>query len=122
MRTNDYIKITNMRVYAYHGVLPEEKENGQEFFLNAKVYVDMRKAGLTDDLEDTLNYDRLCVFLQEIFKEKTFDLIEAAAEYPVSRFEENTSPPKSIAKALIRIRIGTKSPTPVNAELPISGI
>lgn len=83
MRTNDYIKITNMRVYAYHGVLPEEKENGQEFFLNAKVYVDMRKAGLTDDLEDTLNYDRLCVFLQEIFKEKTFDLIEAAAEYTV---------------------------------------
>ena len=83
MRTNDYIKITNMRVYAYHGVLPEEKANGQEFFLNAKVYVDMRKAGLTDDLEDTLNYDRLCVFLQEIFKEKTFDLIEAAAEYTV---------------------------------------
>lgn len=82
-RTNDYIKITNMRVYAYHGVLEEEKINGQEFFLNAKVYVDMRKAGLSDDLEDALNYDRLCVFLQEVFKEKKFDLIEAAAEYTV---------------------------------------
>lgn len=82
-RTNDYIKITNMSVYAYHGVLEEEKINGQEFFLNAKVYVDMRKAGLSDDLEDALNYDRLCVFLQEVFKEKKFDLIEAAAEYTV---------------------------------------
>lgn len=82
-RTTDYIKITNMRVFAHHGVLPEEKENGQEFFLNAKVYVDMRKAGLSDNLEDTLDYDRLCVFLQEVFKEETFDLIEAAAEYTV---------------------------------------
>lgn len=82
-RTNDFIKITNMRVYAYHGVLPEEKENGQEFFLNAKVYLDMRNAGRFDDLEQTINYDKLCVFLQEVFKECRFDLIEAAAEYTV---------------------------------------
>lgn len=82
-RTNDYIKIKNMKVFAHHGVLPEETENGQDFFLNAKVYVDMRKAGLTDQLEDALNYDELCIFLQEVFKEKTFKLIEAAAEYTV---------------------------------------
>ncbi len=82
-RTNDCITIKNMRVYAYHGVLPEEQENGQEFFLNAKVYVDMRKAGLTDKLEDAIDYDMLCVFLQEVFKEKRFKLIEAAAEYTV---------------------------------------
>ena len=82
-RTNDYIKITNLRVFAHHGVLPEEKKNGQEFFLNAKVYVDMRKAGISDNLEDAVNYDKLCDFLNEIFKDKTFDLIEAAAEYTV---------------------------------------
>lgn len=82
-RTKDYIKITNMKVFAHHGVLPEEKTNGQEFFLNAKVYVNMRKAGLSDNLEDALNYDMLCIFLQEVFKEKKFDLIEAAAEYTV---------------------------------------
>lgn len=82
-RTNDYIKITNLRVYAYHGVLEEEKEEGQEFFLNAKIYIDMRKPGMTDDLNDTLNYDELCDYLQDLFREKTFDLIEAAAEYTV---------------------------------------
>ena len=41
-RTNDFIKVTNMKVFAYHGVLEEEKKNGQDFYLNAKVYVDMR--------------------------------------------------------------------------------
>jgi len=82
-RTNDYIKITNMKVFAHHGVLPEEKENGQDFYLNAKVWVDMRKAGLTDKLEDTVNYNMLCIFLAEVFAERKFELIEAAAEYTV---------------------------------------
>lgn len=80
-RTNDFIKVTNMKVFAYHGVLEKEKKNGQDFFLNAKVYVDMRKAGLTDKLEDTINYDSVCIFLAEVFAEKVFDTIEAAAEY-----------------------------------------
>lgn len=80
-RTNDFIKVTNLKVFAYHGVLEEEKKKGQDFYLNAKVYVDMRKAGLTDRLEDTINYDSVCIFLAEVFAEKQFDTIEAAAEY-----------------------------------------
>ena len=80
-RTNDFIKVTNMKVFANHGVLEEEKINGQDFYLNAKVYVDMRMAGLTDKLEDTINYDMICIYLAEVFAEKTFDTIEAAAEY-----------------------------------------
>ena len=80
-RTNDFIKVTNLKVFAYHGVLEEEKKNGQDFYLNAKVYVDMRKAGLTDRLEDTINYDSVCIFLAEVFAEKQFETIEAAAEY-----------------------------------------
>ena len=82
-RTNDFIKVTNMKVFAYHGVLEEEKKNGQDFYLNAKVYVDMRKVGLSDQLNDTINYDLVCICLTEIFAEKQFDTIEAAAEYTV---------------------------------------
>ncbi|MBQ2901849.1 MAG: 2-amino-4-hydroxy-6-hydroxymethyldihydropteridine diphosphokinase [Agathobacter sp.] len=88
-RTNDFIKVTNMKVFAYHGVLEEEKKNGQDFYLNAKVYVDMRKAGLTDQLEDTINYDSVCIFLAEVFAEKQFDTIEAAAEYTLQEIIVN---------------------------------
>lgn len=84
-RTNDFIKVTNMKVFAYHGVLEQEKKNGQDFYLNAKVYVDMRKAGLTDALEDTINYDLICISLNEVFAQKCFDTIEAAAEYTVQK-------------------------------------
>lgn len=82
-RAKDFISIKNLKVFAHHGVLPEEKENGQDFYLNAKVYVDMRKAGQTDQLADALNYDLLCTFLAEVFEECDYDLIEAAAEYTV---------------------------------------
>lgn len=88
-RTNDFIKVTNMKLFAYHGVLEEEKKKGQEFYLNAKVYVDMRLAGLTDKLEDTINYDQVCIFLAEVFVEKQFDTIEAAAEYTVQEIMVN---------------------------------
>lgn len=88
-RTNDFIKVTNMKVFAYHGVLEEEKKTGQDFYLNAKVYVDMRKAGLTDNLEDTINYDMICIYLSEVFAEKLFDTIEAAAEYTVQEIMVN---------------------------------
>ena len=88
-RTNDFIKVTNMKIFAYHGVLAEEKKNGQDFYLNAKVYVDMRLAGLTDKLEKTINYDQVCIFLAEVFAEKQFDTIEAAAEYTVQEIMVN---------------------------------
>lgn len=88
-RTNDFIKVTNMKVFAHHGVLEEEKRNGQDFYLNAKVYVDMRKVGLTDKLEDTINYDQICIFLAEVFAENVFDTIEAAAEYTVQEIIVN---------------------------------
>ena len=83
--TNDFIKVVNMPVFAYHGVLAEEKATGQEFFLNAKVYVDMRTAGLSDHLEDTINYDKICIYLKEVFAEKCFDTIEAAGEYTTEK-------------------------------------
>ena len=47
----DQIRITGLEVYAHHGVFPEEKEKGQHFFLDAVLYTDSRKAGLTDDLD-----------------------------------------------------------------------
>lgn len=79
-RTRDFIKITNLKIYAYHGVLKEEKENGQEFFLNLKLYHSLRKAGLSDVLEDAINYDEVCTFVTEIFTKEVYDLIEKAAE------------------------------------------
>lgn len=83
MRTNDFIKVTNLKIFAHHGVLEEEKQNGQDFYLNAKIYLELRKAGMTDALDETVNYDEICICIAEVFAKKVFDTIEAAAEYTV---------------------------------------
>lgn len=76
----DYITITGLKVFAHHGVLEEEKKNGQDFYLNAKLFVDCHKAGLSDELRDALNYAEVCQYMTEEFKCDSHDLIEKACE------------------------------------------
>lgn len=77
----DMIKITNLEIFAHHGVFPEETRDGQNFYINAKLYLDCRKAGQTDDLEQSVNYGEVCHFMTKYLKEHTFLLLESAAEH-----------------------------------------
>lgn len=47
----DKICIRRLEVYAYHGVYEEEKRLGQKFYITAELELDTRKAGVTDDLQ-----------------------------------------------------------------------
>lgn len=77
----DYIKITGLKIFAHHGVLPEEKKNGQDFYINARLFYSMKQPGKTDDLNYAINYAQVCAFMTETFTAQSFDLIEAAAEH-----------------------------------------
>lgn len=77
----DYIEIIGLKLYAYHGVLQEEQKNGQDFYINARLFYSMKKPGQSDCISDALNYAQVCAFIGETFTGKRFDLIEAAAEY-----------------------------------------
>ena len=50
------IILENIKIYAYHGVLPEEKILGTFYIVNAEIVADITKAAETDDLNDTINY------------------------------------------------------------------
>lgn len=50
------IILENMEFYAYHGVLPHESELGNTFVIRLEMEVDTQKAGTTDHLDDTVNY------------------------------------------------------------------
>lgn len=76
----DEIRIENLEVYAYHGVYPEEKEKGQEFYVNAILYTDTGNAGRKDELELSTDYGEVCHFISKWMKEHTYRLIEAVAE------------------------------------------
>ncbi|SFB04089.1 dihydroneopterin aldolase / 2-amino-4-hydroxy-6-hydroxymethyldihydropteridine diphosphokinase [Acetitomaculum ruminis DSM 5522] len=76
----DYVNINNLEIFANHGVFPEENFLGQKFLVSAKMGVDIRKAGLSDDLNNTLNYGEICQYITDFMKNNTFKLIETVVE------------------------------------------
>lgn len=79
----DEIRIENLKIFAHHGVFAEEKEKGQDFYVNAVLYTDLRKAGLKDDLTLSTHYGEVSLLIQKCLTEETYDLIEKAAEVTV---------------------------------------
>lgn len=76
----DKIVIKDLEIYAHHGVFPEEKEKGQNFLVTVEMCVNLRDAGMKDDLKKTVNYAEVCEDIRQIMTGSRFDLIEAAAE------------------------------------------
>ena len=79
-QVQDCITIKNLELYCHHGVLKEENVLGQRFVISAKLYMDLHKAGETDDIHDSVNYAEVAHYMKECMEEKSFCLIEAAAE------------------------------------------
>lgn len=75
----DKIYIENLEVFAHHGVLAEETENGQNFYVNAVLYTDTTKSAKDDNLELTVNYAEVCDFIVNYMQNNTFKLIETVA-------------------------------------------
>lgn len=77
----DCIEIRELEVYCHHGVFKEENVLGQKFLISIILYTDTKMAGVSDDLEQSVDYAKVSYFVKERMEEKNFKLIEAAAEY-----------------------------------------
>ena len=77
---SDQILLEGMRFYAYHGVNPEERALGQRFTVDVVLAVDLRRAGQSDDLADTVSYSAVYKLVRRIVEGEPHDLIEAVAE------------------------------------------
>lgn len=77
----DEIHIRGLDVFAHHGVFPEENRLGQHFIVNAVLYTNTRRAGLTDTLEQTTNYGEVCQEITLFLQERAWKLLEAAVEH-----------------------------------------
>ncbi len=76
----DKILMEGLAFHGYHGVLKEEKKLGQKFFVDVILYVDLKKAGKTDDLNYTVNYEEVYRIIEKIIKNEQYNLLEALAE------------------------------------------
>lgn len=87
----DQIKITDLEVFANHGVFPEENKLGQKFLISAVLYTDTRKAGKTDDLTASIHYGEVSAFITKYMKEHTYQLLERVAETLVEEMLKSIS-------------------------------
>ena len=70
-----YLKLENLRFYAYHGVMPQERIVGNEYVVNIRLKVNVSKAMMSDDVADTVNYAEV------------FECIKAEMEIPSNLIE-----------------------------------
>ena len=80
MEKMDKIIIKDLEIYANHGVLKEERELGQKFVVSCVLYLDTRKAASDDDINQTIDYGKICFRITRFLTEHTYKLIETAAE------------------------------------------
>ena len=80
MLARDRIALRGLKFFAYHGMLREEKVLGQTFIVDIDLYTDLRNAGKTDQVEDTINYAEVYARIKTIVTTEKYHLIERLAE------------------------------------------
>jgi dihydroneopterin aldolase len=71
------IELRRLRLHGRHGVYPHEKEQGQDFVFD--VQLDVGERGLSDRLEDAVDYSEVASTVQEVSDARSYDLLEALA-------------------------------------------
>ena len=72
------IELKDVRLYAYHGVLEQERRVGGEYSVSLRVHYNISKAMESDDVNDTLNYALLLDIIKEEMAQPS-DLLEHVA-------------------------------------------
>ena len=76
----DRITLTGVTAHGYHGVLPQERQNGQPFIVDAVLYCETRQAAHTDRLEDTVDYAAVAQAIVNVVTGEPVNLIEVLAD------------------------------------------
>lgn len=76
----DKIIIQNLRLRTIVGVYPEEKKKKRDVIVNLTLFCELRTAGISDKLSDTVDYKSVETKIGELVEKGNFNLIEKIAE------------------------------------------
>jgi dihydroneopterin aldolase len=77
---HDRILLEGMVFHGRHGVLPAERELGQPFVVDVEMRLDLRPAGLSDDLAKTVDYSEVHRLAKQVVEGDPAGLTETVAE------------------------------------------
>lgn len=75
----DRIQLTGLRVRGRHGVYEAERRDGQDFLVDATLWLDSRPAAASDDVADTVDYGVLAERIAAVVAGEPVNLIETLA-------------------------------------------
>jgi dihydroneopterin aldolase len=81
----DRIELRGLRAVGTHGALPEEQQRAQPFEVDLDVKADLRVAGQSDALADTVDYGALAEIAAAEVAGPHVDLLERLAERIAAR-------------------------------------
>ncbi|KAJ4823327.1 hypothetical protein Tsubulata_001493 [Turnera subulata] len=79
MGGGDKLILRGLKFHGFHGVLPEERILGQKFLIDVDAWMDLRIAGKSDCLSDTISYTDIYGIVKEIVEGPPHNLLESVA-------------------------------------------
>lgn len=77
--SHDRIDIKGIHGFGHHGVFEFEKREGQDFYVDISLHLDLQKASTSDALADTVDYGVISTISKEEIEGPAVDLIERLA-------------------------------------------
>ncbi|MBE0428449.1 MAG: dihydroneopterin aldolase [Thermoleophilia bacterium] len=99
------ITIKGLEVFAHHGVLPEEREQGQRFLFDIGISLKRSAASESDKLEDTVDYAAVCDVAVETATGESCRLLEKLAAMVADAILESFP-------AIDRVKVRVAKPEP----------
>ena len=92
------ITLEGIRVFAFHGHLPEEKKLGGHFIVNVWIEADTSEVEKTDDLNNTVDYVKIIAIVKEKMAIRS-DMIEV----PTKRIVDAILPLNKVRKVTVEV-------------------
>ena len=84
----DIIRLNKMRFRAFHGCTKEEIEKGGIVEVDLEIAGDLQQARLSDDLEDTFDFNVIYGIVSKTVLETRYNLLEALGEEIYRRLQD----------------------------------
>lgn len=99
--SSDVIRLHNAVFYAYHGVLSDEQTLGGKFEVDVDLHCDLSRGARSDNLRQTVNYEKVYESINQLVLGRKYYLIEALAETIADGLLRDF---KKISKVVVRVR------------------
>jgi dihydroneopterin aldolase/2-amino-4-hydroxy-6-hydroxymethyldihydropteridine diphosphokinase len=107
----DKISLSNIHVFAYHGVFPEEQKLGQKFIISVDLYADLTKICNSDTITDGFCYGEITKKITTFCSSNRFNTLEGLS-HALGKYLFFTN--KIINNVIIKIE---KPNAPINCHI-----